>query len=354
MFNFRVPLADKKQYEKMLYTGFKIYPKRYKNYQKYLKNKVSLKPDFMPIKADIENVSRCNFACKHCMASTYATAKGRARDLGFDNFAKFIDEQYGLIEIKIQGVGEPFLDKDFIKMVKYASDKYIWVRSTTNGSLLHLNDNYKKIIDANIGELQISIDGANTKTFESIRINGKFDRITKNCILLNEYSRSISDKPKTRMWAVLQKKNFHQAKDLVKLAKELKFKRVTLSVELRPWEGYEKLSDFTESQKITSVSQAWFDEIDSYAKEIDMDVSFWYSTVRFSKKSPCFWPFERFLLSSEGLMVPCCTICDPAVYQYGNISDFKNIWFDSDKLLEFRRAHIEGNIPDMCENCYGD
>ena len=32
-------------------------------------------------------------------------------------------------------------------MIKYAKDKKIWVRTVTNASLLHLKDNYKKLID---------------------------------------------------------------------------------------------------------------------------------------------------------------------------------------------------------------
>ncbi|WKW18809.1 hypothetical protein IXZ16_08345 [Campylobacter fetus subsp. fetus] len=88
MLKFKVPLADQVQYDTMLQNGFKTYPKRYENYKKYLKNKRSIKPDFMPIKADIENVSRCNFRCSHCMASTYTSYKGRANDLDFGEYKK--------------------------------------------------------------------------------------------------------------------------------------------------------------------------------------------------------------------------------------------------------------------------
>ena len=43
-----------------------------------------------------------------------------------------LDEQIGLVEIKIQGLGELFLSNDFIPMVEYARQKHLWVRSTTN------------------------------------------------------------------------------------------------------------------------------------------------------------------------------------------------------------------------------
>lgn len=349
MFKFKVPKVDKEQYEAMLNAGFKAYPGRYLNYQKYLKNKYALKPDFMPIKADIENISRCNFACKHCIAHLHKG--GRAENLSFEDFKSFINSQYGLIEVKIQGVGEPFLDPNFCDMVKYASDRFIWVRSTTNGSLLHLKENYKRVIQANIGELQVSIDAADEKTFSSIRIGSNFKQICKNCIALNSYENA---KSKTRMWAVLQKSNFHQAKDLVRLAKELGFGRVTLSVELRDWQGYEGVSKFTGSERVLAPSQAWFDELENLAKSLNIDLSFWQATTRFSKQEPCFWMFERFLLSSDKFIVPCCTICDPAVKNFGKIDDFNKIWFDGKSVLEFRKAHLSGQIPQICKSCYGE
>ena len=55
---------------------------------------------------------------------------------------------------------------DYFKMIKYAKDKKIWIRTVTNSSLLHLKDNYKKLIDTKIDEVQISFDGATKNVFE--------------------------------------------------------------------------------------------------------------------------------------------------------------------------------------------
>ena len=103
--------------------------------------------DYLPVKLDIENVSRCNFRCTMCQVSEWPKGR-RARDMTLDEFKRLIDQQYSLVEIKIQGQGEPTLQgDDFIAMISYARSKAIWVRVITNGSLLHLRDNYKKLID---------------------------------------------------------------------------------------------------------------------------------------------------------------------------------------------------------------
>ena len=76
---------------------------------------------------------------------------------------------------------------DFFEMIKYARQKKIWVRITTNASLLHLRDNYKKLVDSDVCEVDISIDGYNKEKYEKIRVGGKYEITTENCKRLNEY-----------------------------------------------------------------------------------------------------------------------------------------------------------------------
>jgi hypothetical protein len=39
---------------------------------------------------------------------------------------------------------------DYFAMIGHARGQHIWVRTTTNASLLRLNDNYRKMIDADL------------------------------------------------------------------------------------------------------------------------------------------------------------------------------------------------------------
>ncbi len=106
--------------------------------------------------------------------------------MSFDDFTALLEAQYGLIEIKLQGMGEPLLAADiYFSMIEYARRRHIWVRSTVNGSLLHLKDNYKRLIDSDICEIQVSVDGATKPTYEKIRRGGKFAMVTRNCGLLD-------------------------------------------------------------------------------------------------------------------------------------------------------------------------
>jgi MoaA/NifB/PqqE/SkfB family radical SAM enzyme len=102
----------------------------------------------------------------------------RAADLLLDAFRRLIDEQIGLVEIKLQALGEPTMQRDdYFAMIGCARREHIWVRTTTSASLLHLKDNYRKMIDADVNELQISVDGASKRVYEGIRRGADYERV---------------------------------------------------------------------------------------------------------------------------------------------------------------------------------
>ena len=347
---FDTPKPDLVRYNAMLEAGFRAYPERLKNYEKYKKNPRAIHVDYMPIRADVENVSRCNLRCNHCLISSLSGQR-RAQDLSLEDFKHFIDEQYGLIEIKLQGVGEPFLQDEFCDMVRYASERYIWVRTTTNGMLLHKNENYKRVIDANVGEIQVSIDGATKPTQEKIRVGSNFERIVENCKLLNGYCEQ-NGVDKTRMWTVLQRQNFTEAHEILLLARDMGFKRLTISMELRDWNDIDGAKIDNATNRLgREIAQEWIDSLLEYAKSLGLNLTFWHVSERFSHQNICFWSFERFLLTSDGYVVPCCLIANPNIYHFGKYSKFTELWYGK-VMSDFRETHIRGKIPTICRDCY--
>ena len=73
--------ADAYAHERELALGADF--RRRINYENYLKSRRDKdKLDYLPIKLDIENVSRCNFRCTMCQVSAWTKGK-RADDLPF-------------------------------------------------------------------------------------------------------------------------------------------------------------------------------------------------------------------------------------------------------------------------------
>lgn len=334
-------------------------PGKRENYERYLRTSRTATVDCLPIKLDIENVSRCNFRCTMCVVSDWPKMK-RAEDMSVESFKRLIDEQEGLVEIKLQGLGEPLMQgDDFFGMIRYARARHIWVRVTTNASLLHLKENYKKLIDSDPNEVQISIDGADKATFEEIRRGSDFERVTENCKKINAYciSKGIA---RTKMWTVVQKENAHQLNDLVDLAAELGFKSQVFSLNLTDW-GLASWHEINERINVqdTLSPEPLFPLIER-GERFGVTVRFWSVNEKYrlgDVKTLCPWPFERAYIGSDMRVTPCCYIGNPDVYQIdGKIDEtrtFKDIWFGKE-FERFRRSHLEGNIPDICRGCYYD
>ncbi len=348
-----MPYRDEKFYNSVIQKGFNAFPKRKTNYNLYLESKRNPTLQYLPIMLDIENVSRCNFHCTMCQVSDWDKLK-RADDMSLEDYMDLIDDQYGIMEIKLQGMGEPLLNaQDYFKMIKYARDRHIWVRSTVNGSLLHLKDNYKKLIDSDICELQISIDGTTKESFEVIRRGGSFERVKNNSMLINDYAQKVG-KMRTRMWAVLQDKNFNDLTSFPVLAAELGFKRLTISLDLNDWgqDSWRKRNDPVDIHKSFDLETA--QEIIHTSKALGVETTYWFIDEKYepgNENKLCPWPFTRAFVSSDMRVVPCCMIANPEISDLGDARKFSKVW-NNNRMQDFRLAHIEGRIPNICKSCY--
>lgn len=306
---------------------------------------------YRPVKLDIENTSRCNFACEHCAVSTWPQGK-RAADLTLEAFKALIDEQYGLVEIKLNGLGEALMQgDDYFEMVRYARARRIWVRMTTNASLLHLRDNYRKLIDAGVNEVDISIDGAEARVFEGIRIQSDFDRVVSNCALLNNYART-QGKPSAKMWTLVMRANVDQLPKHVELAAALGFQHLVFSLQMHGW-GTPQLEE-RNRREAAEVPDEMLELLIASGRAHGVRVAFWDVGTKFETSHPaklCPWPFERAVVTSDLRTVPCCMIGDPDAFELGKGQPFKEVWFGKD-YEAFRRAHLDGNLPEVCRACY--
>ena len=348
------PAAGIEAYERERDLALDHDPRRRENYARYLAcDRSSTQLDFLPIKLDIENVSRCNFRCTMCQVSDWEKGQ-RAEDMPFEAFKQLLEEQYGVIEIKLQGMGEPILQGNaFFNMIEHARSTHIWVRTITNGSLLHLKDNYRKLIDADPNEVQISIDGADKEVFEGIRRQSRFDQVIENCRTINAYCESQSV-VRTKMWTVVQKDNSHQLRELVDLAAELGFRSQCFSLSLTGW-GQEKWEQHNDEVTVSDATplDTCLELIERGARQ-GVDVAFWDIEKKFNTRSVaglCHWPFERTYVSSDMRAVPCCMIGNPQVLDLGDATDLRQTW-NGASYQEFRQAHLEGNIPQACAACY--
>ncbi len=65
-----------------------------------------------------------------------------------------------MIAVFLYSWGEPFLNKDLVKMVELSSERNIFTLTNTNGQSLQTLDEALKFVDSGLKAITIAIDGS--------------------------------------------------------------------------------------------------------------------------------------------------------------------------------------------------
>lgn len=165
----------------------------------------------MPKAISLDITHRCNLNCIMCNRRLGIDNK----DLTFENFIRIIDQIPTLDFIGFMGLGEVFLNKDFIPMLKECEKRRIDTMFTTNGVLLNKN-NIKKL-PKNVKQIYISIDSLNPKIYEKIRVNSKLSLVISNLKKL----RRLRPEIKVTIQTLITKHNFRELIKFVNFANSI-------------------------------------------------------------------------------------------------------------------------------------
>lgn len=127
-----------------------------------------------PFSLAIDPCNLCNFRCEFCAAQYSDDKAGYIKQcMDLDLFKKIVDDLKEFDNkvkiIRLAGLGEPLINKDFCDMVKYLkdSDTTEWIETITNGSLLNHELN-RKLADSGIDRIRISIEALDDIGYENI------------------------------------------------------------------------------------------------------------------------------------------------------------------------------------------
>ncbi len=126
----------------------------------------------------IEPTNRCNLKCVMCPTSQRAR-----QEMGFmslDVFRALIDEVSSYVTtVNLFVSGESMLHQDLAAMIRYARGRGIAVRLNTNATVL-TRRHAEELIDSGLDHLIFSFDGYSAETYESVRVNARFEPVLEN------------------------------------------------------------------------------------------------------------------------------------------------------------------------------
>ena len=159
----------------------------------------------MPMHLDIEASSRCNLRCSFCdkLPNLKSGQLGNIDLALFKHIIDQFDQSNRLWGLKLSYRGEPLINREVPDMVRYAKEHGVLdVYFNTNGLLMDENM-CRKLIDAHLDRVSISIDGINAQEYESVRIGGKFSILMENLNSLKTIKKECGvDYPRIRIQTV--------------------------------------------------------------------------------------------------------------------------------------------------------
>jgi len=289
-----------------------------------------------PISISFEPTTSCNLRCPECPSGLRAFTRPTGM-LQNDFFRDTIDQlSKDLLYLVFYFQGEPYLNPQFLDMVKYASSKGIYTATSTNAHYLS-EDNARKTVESGLDRLIISIDGTTQDVYQQYRVGGKLNKVLEGARNIVKWKKELkSNKPFVFFQFLVVKPNEHQIEDVKRLAKEIGVDEVRF-----------KTAQVYDYENDPNNLIPGIDKYSRYRKNEQGEME-----IKNSLQNHCWRLWHATVISWDGLVVPCCFDKD-AQHTLGDLKGkpFKEVWHN-DKYKRFREQVLMGrkNI-DICANC---
>ncbi|MDR4503202.1 MAG: radical SAM protein [Candidatus Scalindua sp.] len=315
----------------------------------------------LPMHIQVETTNACNLRCASCHRDILYPEPAIMR---FETFKKVYDEIKSE-KINVSGLGEPFLNNDIFKIIKYAKDQGSAVNCATNFTLVE--GKIDQVFESGIDQLKVSIDASSKESFLKIRAKDMFEVLVNNIKTLNRIKNDRgTNKPAIRFNYALQNDNIDELCDTIELANSLNIKAMYIQY-LEYIEREErktrlvgnitldklkktlmKADEITGKYGITTNINIWMRDLDIFWNKMLPSEQF------IPNKRPCYFPWFTSWIDADGTVRPCPIIpWQRDVGHMGNIfqEPFKKIW-NNDKYKELRAALARGERPtEPCRTC---
>lgn len=318
----------------------------------------------------IEVTNRCNLLCVTCPHTFFK--REPLHSLTLDEFIAIAEQFPQMQRALLHGIGEPLLNRELPKIIRYLKGREVEVIINSNGTLLSPVWQ-EKLVLSGLDEYRCSIDGAKDETYARIRGANLLPKLIKGLEgLVKTKHRLASTTPRISIWCVATKENLQELPELLHLAARLGVPEVYVQ-RLVYFAGepdkqygmardekaiFGKDDDFEEQviAECTRLStelgidfraSGARDPVDSLAAARPADFAPWQACLR---------PWTTAYVTANGNCLPCC-ISPFATDDYeslllGNLFErpFAKIW--NDPLYQKFRSKLLSDHPNKaCASC---
>ena len=307
-----------------------------------------------PIKIEIEHTTICDKKCLFCEHTYWKEEPTRVT---FSKFRRIIDGIKSLQWINITGEGSGFLNKDFMRMLKYLREKHINVNFVDEFDFFD-EEISRQVIKLGINSIYVSFDGATKETYERIKVGCDFHKALTNIRNFLKMKEEMSSPfPVLHFRFVVTKLNYMEMPDFVELIASLDNRGVRARVDfagLLTFPGIEESHILLEEIPENIMTRTYKNAL---KYKINLRLSHASSNLRSMNKCTA-WTEPYILIGGD--VISCCAIVMSNRREFlrdnsfGNAykSSFMEIW-RSKSYRTFRKLvnKKNGQVPKTCFGC---
>jgi len=289
-----------------------------------------------PFMLMVEPTNFCNLKCPLCPSGNGQMLRPRGT-MGLQDFEKLVDELGDeVFMMMLWNQGEPYINKCFNQMVRYAHDRGIFTFTSTNGHFVRSDEQAQAIVESGLDEIIVSLDGVDQQTYEKYRVGGQIDRVfdgVRRLVKAKEALDSLT--PLINLQFIVMKHNERDLAEAEELAKGLQVDKFL--VKTAQVYTADDADEFLPEEERFRRYEREQEELVVKGQPARGCKVLWYSSM----------------VNWNGAVAPCCFDKD-VDFEMGQAFDgtsFDQIWRGR-AYMDFRQQILDDrNAVDMCRNC---
>lgn len=307
---------------------------------------------------EIEVTTRCN---KRCVICEHTYWKEPSQDLTFEQFSHIVGMFPKLTWVNLTGEGDAFLNKDYLRMIRYLKERDVAVYLVDSFNLI-TRDIAFELVRLGVDGIYISMDAATKETYEKIKVGCVFENTIQNIKNLLEAKKKFNSPiPEICFRYVITRWNLHEMPEFVRLVRSLAPREI--------WGDMPKIH-FVGLLVFPEIADLYVPELPEYilketiraAEESSDSVPVVFAHTepgKFPSINKCLAWMEPYIMMG-GYVLPCCAVLMSnkrpwlREHAFGNVlkEDFKDIW-NSERYRRFRCSVNKPTapVPTLCYGC---
>ena len=290
-----------------------------------------------PLMLMVEPTNFCNLKCPLCPSGNGDMSRERG-NMSLDNFREMVDQVHGHVFVMMMwNQGEPYINRCFNEMVRYAHEHRIFTFTSTNGHFVRSPEQAREIVESGLDEIIFSLDGVDQETYEKYRVGGDIERVFSGIeLLVREKERLAAHTPLINLQFIVMKHNEKDLAEAERLARKLKVDKFLVKTA--------QVYSTQEGESFLPIE----DEYNRYEGGDNGEL-----VVKGQPARGCKVLWYSSMVNWNGAVAPCCFDKD-VDFEMGQAfggAPFAELWRGK-AYMDFRRRILDDRTGvDMCQNC---